>query len=75
MNNDASRIYGYTFISKVNSKIFRQKFTLLSRGARADANPSSTLFKARCCLFLSSKNAFRSYPMIFKCASAIWLGS
>ena len=58
MNNDASRIYGYTFIS-------RQKFS-------ADANPSSTLFiKARCCLFLSSKNAFRSYLMIFKCASAI----
>ena len=74
MNNDASRIYGYTFISKGNSKIFRQKFTL-SRGARADANPSSALFKARCCLFLSSENAFRSYLMIFKCASAIWLRS
>ena len=30
---------------------------------------------ARCCLFLSSKNAFRSYIMIFKCALAIWLRS
>ena len=28
-----------------------------------------------CCLFLSSKNAFRSYIMIFKCALAIWLRS
>ena len=74
MNNEASRIYGYTFISKVNSNFFQQKFTL-SRDARADANPSSTLFKACCCLFLSSKNAFRSYLMIFKCASAIWLHS
>ena len=38
MNDEVSRIYGYTFISKANSKFFRQKFTL-SRGARADANP------------------------------------
>ena len=28
-----------------------------------------------CCLFLSSKNAFRSDIMIFKCALAIWLRS
>ena len=56
-------------ISKANSKFFRQKFTL-SWDARADANPSSTLLKACCCLFLSFKNAFRSYLMIFKCALA-----
>ena len=74
MNDEVSRIYGYTFSSKANSKFFRQKFTL-SRDARADANPKSTLFKACCCLFLSSKNAFRSYLMIFKCALAIWLRS
>ena len=66
MNYEVSRIYGYTFITKANSK-----FTL-SRDARADANPWSTLFKACCCLFLSSKNAFRYYLMIFKCALAIW---
>ena len=74
MNDEVSRIYGYTFISKANSKFFRQKFTL-SRDARADLNPWSTLFEACCCLFLSSKNAFRSYIMIFKCALAIWLRS
>ena len=74
MNDEVSRIYGYTFSSKANSKFFRQKFTL-SRDARADANPKSTLFKACCCLFLSSKSAFRSYLMIFKCALAIWLRS
>ena len=37
MNDKASRIYGYNFISKANSKFFQQKFTL-SRAARADAN-------------------------------------
>ena len=37
--------------------------------------PRVLLFKACCCLFLSSKNAFRSYLMIFKCALAIWLRS
>ena len=37
MNDEASRIYGYTFISNVNSKFFQQKFTL-SRAARVDAN-------------------------------------
>ena len=63
----------YTFISKANSKFFRQKFTL-SRDARDDANSQST-FKACRCLFLSSKKAaaFRSCLMIFKWAIAIWL--
>ena len=28
MDNEASMIYKYTFISKVNSKLFHQKFTL-----------------------------------------------
>ena len=42
-------MYGYTFISKANLKFFQQKFTL-SRAARADANPWSTLFKACRCL-------------------------
>ena len=35
----------------------------------------STCFKAYRCLFVSSKNAFKSYLMIFKCALAIWLRS
>ena len=37
--------------------------------------PRVLFFKASCCLFLSSKNAFMSYIMIFKCALAIWLRS
>ena len=38
MNNEVSRICGYTFISKANSKFFQQKFAL-SQDAHADANP------------------------------------
>ena len=38
MNGEASRIYGYTFISKANSKFVQEKLTL-SRASRADANP------------------------------------
>ena len=38
MKDEESRIYGYAFISKANSKFFPQKFTL-SRAARADTNP------------------------------------
>ena len=38
MNREASRIYGYTFVCKANSKFFQQKLTL-SRAVRADANP------------------------------------
>ena len=72
MNDEASRIYGYTFISNANAEFFQQKFTL-SQAARADANPQSSLFKANLCLFMSSKKAFLSYLMIVKCASAIWL--
>ena len=45
MDNEASMIYKYTFISKVNSKFFHQKFTL-TWDADADANPYSTLFEA-----------------------------
>ena len=73
MNDEASRIYGYTFISNANAEFFQQKFTL-SQAARADANPQSSLFKANR-LFMSSKKAFLSYLMIVKCASAIWLCS
>ena len=58
MDNEASMIYKYTFISKVNSKFFHQKFTL-TWDADADANPYSTLFEAYHCLFMrSSKKAF-----------------
>ena len=38
MNREASRIYGYTFVCKANSKFFQQKLPL-SRAVRADANP------------------------------------
>ena len=74
MNNEASRIYGYTFISEANSMSFCQKFTL-SRAARADSNAQNTLFKVCPCLFLSPKKAFRSFLRIFKSALAIWLRS
>ena len=62
MNDEALRIHSF----KANSKVFQQKFTL-SQAARADANPKGTLFKECHCLFMSSKEAFRSYLMIFKC--------
>ena len=74
MDDETSRIYVYTFISKTNSKFFQQKFTL-PRAAHTDANPQITLFKACHGLFMSSKNVFGSYLMIFKCALAIWLRS
>ena len=51
MNDEASRIYGYTFISNATAEFFQQKFTL-SQAARADANPQSSLFKANLCLFV-----------------------
>lgn len=38
MNDEASSIYGYTFISKGNSKFFQTKFTL-SQAACANTNP------------------------------------
>ena len=62
MNDEALRIHSF----KANSKVFQQKFTL-SQAACADANPKGTLFKECHCLFMSSKEAFRSYLMIFKC--------
>ena len=62
MNDEALRIHSF----KANSKVFQQKFTL-SQAARADTNPKGTLFKECHCLFISSKEAFRSYLMIFKC--------
>ena len=74
MVDETSRIYVYTFISKANSKFFQQKFTL-PRVAHTDANPQITLFKACRGLFMSSKNVFGFYLMIFKCALAIWLRS
>ena len=39
-------LWVYTFVSEANSKLLREQFTL-SRPAREDANPWSTLFKAR----------------------------
>ena len=38
MNDETSRIYGYTFVSRANSKFFQLKFTL-SQATRTDANP------------------------------------
>ena len=68
---------GIRSIAKQIQSFFDKSSLTLSRDARADANPlsQSALFKACCCLFLSSKNVFRSYLMIFKCALAIWLRS
>ena len=76
MNDEVLRIYGYTFISKAKSKFFRQKFTM-SRDARADTKSLDRVLCLRhaAVFFLSSKNAFRSYLMIFKCALAIRLRS
>ena len=53
MNDEASRILEYTFISKENSKFFQQEFTL-SRAARALEIPKVLRFKhAVVFLFLS----------------------
>ena len=49
----------------------------MSRDARADTKSLDRVLCLRhaAVFFLSSKNAFRSYLMIFKCALAIWLRS
>ena len=53
MNDEASRIFEYRFISKANSKFFQQEFTL-SRAARALEIPKVLRFKhAVVFLFLS----------------------
>ena len=44
MNDEASRIYEYTSISKANSKFFQQEFTL-TRAARALEIPRVLRFK------------------------------
>ena len=79
MNNEVSSIYGYTFIAKQIQSFFDKSSLTLSRDARADANPlsQSALFNLRDAVvfFLSSKNVFRSYLMIFKCVLAIRLRS
>ena len=53
MKDEASRIYGYTFISKAISKfrLSTKVYIIIchDRAARVDANPYSTLFKACCC--------------------------
>ena len=55
MNYEASRI----FISKVNSKFFKQKFTL-SQVACVDTNPHNRVFCLRLVVvFLSPKKALK----------------
>ena len=44
MNDEASRIYGYTFISNANSKFFQQKFTL-SRDFQVCISDMAMLFQ------------------------------
>ena len=72
MNYEASRIYGYTFVCKANSKFFQQKLPL-SRAVRADANPLKYFVMPLS--FMRSKNALRSHLKIFKCALPIWISS
>ena len=76
MNNEVSRIYGYTFNSKANSKFFRQKFSdFVTRCSCGCKSLESECFVDAVVFFLSSKNVFRSYLMIFKCVLAIRLRS
>ena len=64
------------FIAKQFQIPLKMKVNPLSPAARAVLFLDlSTCFKAYRCLFVSSKNAFKSYLMIFKCALAMWLRS
>ena len=69
----------YVQSAKQIQSFFDKSSLTLSRDARADANllSQSALFNLRDALvfFLSSKNVFRSYLMIFKCVLAIRLRS
>ena len=70
---------GIRSIAKQIQSFFDKSSLTLSRDARADANPlsQSALFNLRHAVvfFLSSKNVFGSYLMIFKCVLAIQLRS
>ena len=68
MNDEASKIYGYTFISKANSKFFQYKFTF----SRASPIGSRFFEGLPLYFYMSSKKAIRSYLMILKCSLAIW---
>ena len=75
MNNEVSRIYGYTFNSKANSKFFRQKFSDFVTRCSCGCKSLVLSLRDAVVFFLSSKNVFRSYLMIFKCVLAIQLRS
>ena len=65
MKDEASRIYGYTFISKAISKfrLSTKVYIIIchDRAARVDANPYSTLFKACCCPGEGGGEDFRNF--------------
>ena len=78
MNDEVSRIYRYTFIGKASSKFFWTKVCIDTRCScqcKLLQIPKVLCLRHAVVFFLSSKNAFRSYLMIFKCALAIWLRS
>ena len=65
-NHEASRICGYKFISKANSKFFQQRFTFIYSFVHC-----MPLF------LISSKRLLgpTTYLMIYKCQLTIWLCS
>ena len=80
-NHEASRICGYTFISKVNSKFFQQTLYIYlivsSCSCKCISLVKNTLFTACHCLLMSSKKLLgpTTYLMICKCQLMIWLCS
>ena len=66
MIDEASKIYGYTFISKFKV-LSIQVYIFTSFSHRV-----SVVLRLTRCLSMSSKKAIRSYLMILKCSLAIW---
>lgn len=70
MNDEASRIYGYFFVSRN----FKKEKLTLSRASHADENHCS-LFKACRFFFNFPQKTLRSHLMILKCTLAMLLCS
>lgn len=68
MNDGASSIYGCTFKAKRIRSSFKKN---LHCHELLEPKQIPRVLQS-CCLFLSSKKAFKSYLMMFKCALAIW---
>lgn len=72
MSDEASRIYGFIFISKANSICFRKAHIILIVTGFLPI-PDHGLLSSRHAIFSSSQKIFRSHLTIVKCTFAMWL--